>query len=438
MHSRFGRCVLGMSGPAEVVPPPDGKDHRSSTSPAFSSTVVSALVGLLDIDAFFASAEVVKDPALAGLPIVVAHDHPRSVVSTASYQARRFGIHAGQPLARARSLCPGLLVREPDFEWYKELSLECFAALASRVPVFEPLSMDEAVFPVDSSVSDVSRWLHSLQADVFRRTRLTVSLGAGPSRVVAKLAASAAKPGGVVCVDGASVPVFVSSHSLSDIPGVGPASLLRLTDLGVETVADALGCIEVLPQDVRKLVEGLFDVSTPGIVSLPPPPKSVSVVSTFEQDTRTAHELRSAFESSAALLADRLFSVADAASTVSVRLRSPDFSTTSRSVSSKTPASSAASLHDMLDSALVDLTSRLGYSFRMIALTASNLAYHYPMSLLEPTPPRPHRWVAGERCSHGLFGPGWVLYPSEESLIVRFTDGRVRVMGKSSLTPTHS
>jgi len=163
----------------------------------------------------------------------------------------------------------------------------------------------------------------------------------------------------------------------------------------------------------------------------------VSVVSTFEKDTRSEHDLRVAFESSASQLADRLFSVADAASTVSVRLRSPDFSTTSRSVSSKTPAASAASLHVMLDSALLDLTSRLGYSFRMIALTASNLAYHHPMSLLEPTPPRPHRWVAGEWCSHALFGSGWVLYPSDESLIVRFADGKVRVMDKNSLAPSN-
>ena len=426
-----------MKGSAEFVDRTKGSDSLSTTPSVFSSTVVSARVGLLDIDAFFASAEVIKEPALSGRPLVVAHDHPRSVVSTASYQARRFGVHAGQPLARARSLCPDLLVREPDFEWYRELSLECFAALAARVPVFEPLSMDEAVFPIDSSVSDVSSWLLSVQADVLRRTRLVVSLGAGPSRLVAKLAASKAKPGKVLYVDNSSVHAFVSSHRLSDIPGVGPASLLRLTDLGVETIADALDCIDVLPQDVGKLVNRLFDIATPESISLPPLPKSVSVVSTFEKDTRSEHDLRVAFESSASQLADRLFSVADAASTVSVRLRSPDFSTTSRSVSSKTPAASAASLHVMLDSALLDLTSRLGYSFRMIALTASNLAYYHPMSLLEPTPPRPHRWVAGEWCSHVLFGSGWVLYPSDESLIVRFADGKVRVMDKNSLAPSN-
>jgi len=405
-------------------------------------SVACKVVGLLDVDAFFAAAEVLRRPELAGVPLVVAYDHPRSVVSTASYEARAFSIRSALPLSRARALCPRLVVVEPDFAWYQELSLECFAAVAGMVDVIEPLSLDEALFPVPVELGEdpgrVESWLRSLQTEVWSRTGLSVSVGAGPSRTVAKLAATSAKPSGVRFVPSLGAGSFLASHRLGEVPGVGPASAAALAAAGFETVADVqtrgLGS---LSGSLSRLLSGLLNYDSSPVVSLPTPAKSVSVVSTFPTDSSSFSILQEAFVSACGELYDRLVPVADAASTVSVRLRRPDFSEVSRSHSSSTPCASRDDLFSMLSVPFGELVSAHGWSFRSLGVSASKFSYLHPGSLFAAPSDRPHRWVPGELCTHPLFGSGMVILVAQDSLLVRFPSGRkVRVLHRSAVSPS--
>lgn len=399
------------------------------------------MVGLLDVDAFFAAAEVLRRPALSGLPLVVAYDHPRSVVSTASYEARKFSVHSGLPLALARRRCPDLVVVEPDFDWYQELSLECFATVAAYVDVLEPLSLDEALFPipaeVSSRISAVRPWLVYLRENVLARTGLSVSVGAGPSRTIAKLAATAAKPAGVLFIPREDSSTFLASCRLASLPGVGPSAVAALTTSGLDTVADFQAADQAsLPDQYVRLLRRVLEYGTPATVSLPPPAKSVSVVSTFQEDSRSPQELRSAFSAACLQLHERLSSAADAASTFSVRLRRADFSDLSRSRTVSPPVSSPDSLHSVLSGLFESMLAAHGCSFRSLALTASGFSLTHPASLFEDYMDRPHRWVPGERCAHRVFGPGLVILVAQDSVLVRYESGRrVRVLHSSSISP---
>lgn len=404
------------------------------------ATVYTERVGLLDIDAFFAAAEVLRRPGLAHRPLVVAHDHPRAVVATASYEARVFGVRAGEPLARARSAVRDLAVVEPDFPWYQELSLEVFAELASHVDVINPVSLDEAFFPVPATVSDVASWLVSLRAAVVSRTGLSVSVGAGPSRTVAKLAASAAKPGKIRWVSRAEAPEFLAAHRLDALPGVGAAAVAVLDSLGCVSVADLAALPPGrLPSSLAAMLGELLDLDAPQRFVSPPAPKSVSVVSTFPEDVSSFPSLLGEFERMLVDLHARLALVADAAATGTVRLRSPDFSDVSKTRTLPVPVCGLDDLRGLLYPSLESLTASNGSSWRLLALSVSNFSLVYPSSLFdEGSVRRPNRWVAGAACYHALFGPGTVVLVAPPWLLVRTLDRRVRVLDPDSVAPCPS
>lgn len=409
----------------------------SEIGAAPSGVVYTDRVGLIDIDAFFAAAEILRRPDLAHRPLVVAHDHPRAVVATASYEARVFGVRAGEPLARARAAVRDLVVVEPDFSWYQELSLEVFAELASHVDIISPASLDEAFFPVPTTVSDVATWLVSLRAAIVSRTGLSVSVGAGPSRTVAKLAASAAKPGKTRWVPRAEAPEFLAAHRLDALPGVGAAAVAVLDSLGCTTVADLSTLPPArLPSSLAATLQELLALDVPQRFAAPPTPKSVSVVSTFAEDVSSFSSLLGEFERMLAELVSRLALVADAASTGTVRLRSPDFSDISKSRTLPTPVGGLDDIRSLLYPSLEILAATSGASWRLLALSVSNFSLVYPSSLFDAAPAhRPHRWVAGAPCHHPLFGPGTVVLVAPPSLLVRTHDRRVRVLDPTSVAP---
>jgi len=395
-------------------------------------------VGLLDIDAFFAAAEVLRRPDLAHRPLVVAYDHPRAVVSTASYEARVFGVRSGEPLARARAAIRDLVVVEPDFAWYQELSLEVFAELASHVDIINPSSLDEAFFPVPAAVSDVPHWLVALRVAVISRTGLSVSIGAGPSRTVAKLAASAAKPGKTRWVSHAEAPEFLAAHRLDALPGVGAAAVATLDALGCASVADLAALPPGrLPPPLAATLGQLLDLEEPQRFTFPSAPKSVSVVSTFPEDVSSFPALLGEFERMLVELDARLSLVADAASTGTVRLRSPDFSDVSKSKTLSVPVCGLDDLRGLLYPSLEALAASNGSSWRLLALSVSNFSLVYPSSLFEETSaPRPHRWVAGASCHHSILGPGAVVLVAPPWLLVRTLDRRVRLLDPASVSAT--
>ena len=168
----------------------------------------------LDLDAFYANVELQRRPELRGLPVIVAGSGPRSVVTTASYEARRFGVGSAMPASQARRLCPGAIVIPPDFEAYRATSRAVMEILRAHVELVEQLGLDEAYLDLAGLVAPKAA-MRRLVAEVRRQTGMSASIGIGPNKLVAKVASDAEKPAGFVVLTREQACARTSSSSSS-------------------------------------------------------------------------------------------------------------------------------------------------------------------------------------------------------------------------------
>src|SRR3954463_3069166 len=188
------------------------------------------------MDAFYVSVELQSRPELAGKPVVVAGSGPRAVVTTASYEARKFGVFSATPAERARRLCPEAVFIPPDFEKYRARSRLVMEVLREHVERVEVVGLDEAYLdltPIERPKAAARR----LKLDVRERTGLTCSIGIGPNKLVAKVASDAEKPDGFVVMSREQACERFAGASPGLIPGIGPKTVSRLEARGVTSLA---------------------------------------------------------------------------------------------------------------------------------------------------------------------------------------------------------
>jgi DNA polymerase-4 len=196
-------------------------------------------VAHLDADAFYVSIELLRRPELRGQPVVVAGSGPRAVVTTASYEARRYGVGSAMPAARARRLCPQAVFLAPDFPTYREVSGRVMALLRSHVELVEVVGLDEAYLDLEGLYSPRAA-MRRLLAEIRKATQLTCSVGIGPNKLIAKVASDAEKPAGFVVLNREQACSRFASSPPALLPGIGPKTAARLAELGLTTLA-ALG-----------------------------------------------------------------------------------------------------------------------------------------------------------------------------------------------------
>ena len=190
----------------------------------------------LDADAFYVSIELMRRPELRGRPVVVAGTGPRSVVTTASYEARRFGVASATPAARARRLCPEAVFVPPDFDAYRRVSRRLMDRVRSQVARVEVVGLDEAYLDLSELVAPRAA-MRRLVAEVHADTGITCSVGIGPNKLVAKVASDAEKPGGFVALSREQAYERFAAASPSLLPGIGAKTAERLEALGIATIA---------------------------------------------------------------------------------------------------------------------------------------------------------------------------------------------------------
>ncbi|WP_194756082.1 DNA polymerase IV [Aliidiomarina indica] len=248
-------------------------------------------IALLDLDAFFAAVEVIKDPSLAKRPFAVGGGSDRGVVATANYQARQFGVRSAMPGHQARKLCPDLVFVKPDMAAYKAMSKQVLAVLTEFTPLVEPASIDE--FYLDLTENTAFKGSASLTMEAIRsELRLlgvTASAGISSQKMVAKIASEERKPDGQFVVAPDDIYAYLGALSLRRIPGVGPKSQERLAAAGFHKVGDIQICD---PSKLQRLLGDhaglLLHQRCQGIderpVSLSRMRKQVSVESTLHRD----------------------------------------------------------------------------------------------------------------------------------------------------------
>lgn len=291
-------------------------------------------VGLLDLDAFFASVEQLDHPEWRGKPVIVggSAEH-RGVVSTASYEARRFGVHSAMPSAQARRLCPNAIWTRGNFPRYREVSAAVIDILSDETPLVEQVSIDEAFFDVTPG-----RFSRENPIEICRRVQARVamlgvscSIGLGVNKTVAKIASERDKPRGLTVIFPGTEASFLAPLPVSAMSGIGPATERHLVAMGIRTLGDLS---QANPEKLRKT----FGMVGPRMVeraagrersrvaerAMPEEAKSVSNERTFDHDLTTGDEIRAAVLHIAAMTGRRLRRKGLAGSTVTLKLRFAD------------------------------------------------------------------------------------------------------------------
>jgi DNA polymerase-4 len=348
--------------------------------PASSALPWDRVVAHVDMDSFYASVEVRDDPGLAGKPIVVGGNADgRGVVSSASYEAREFGIRSAMPTARALRLCPDLIVVPPRPDKYATASRILRGVFDEFSPLVEPLSLDEAFLELTGTqrlFGSPHEIGEAIRKRVVAELALTASVGIAPSKFVAKLASDHDKPDGLTVVPPDEVVAFVQSLPLERIWGVGPATLAALHEAGVHTVpelanADPERLEQRLGHHARRLVrlargEDSRTVSS-GIAA-----KSISHEVTFARDQADEGLLEGVLLGLAEKVARRARRQGVSGRTVTLKLRLPDFTTFTRSRTIEPPTQDADRVY-RVGRALFRALDRKGAAVRLIGVGVSNL-----------------------------------------------------------------
>ncbi|MFU8925394.1 DNA polymerase IV [Acinetobacter puyangensis] len=195
----------------------------------------------IDMDAFYASVELRDRPELRGLPMIVASDRPRSVVTTATYEARQFGLRSAMSVAKAKQLCPQVICIPPDFNKYRTVSSQLQQIFQRYTALIEPISLDEAFLDVTENLTGLAsatEVAQHIRADIVKETGLTASAGVAPNKFLAKIASDWNKPDGLCVIKPSQVQGFIQTLPLEKIPGVGKVTLQKLIAFNWQTIGD--------------------------------------------------------------------------------------------------------------------------------------------------------------------------------------------------------
>jgi DNA polymerase-4 len=370
----------------------------------------------VDLDAFYASVEILKDPGLAGKPVVVGNASLRGVVLSASYEARSRGLHSAMPSMRARRLCPDAVFVPPDFSAYQAYSNRFREILLSFSPVVEPLSLDEAFLDATGAMllfGSPKEMGERIRAAVRNELNIGASVGIGPNKLIAKLASTRAKPDGLLLVPATEILSFLHPLPVAALWGIGEKTGATLRRLGIRTVGE----LAATPRSILDRVLGeshgeslatlAAGADTRNVVPFEAP-KSVSHEETYPRDLDQPEEILREILALSHRVAARLRAEGYRARTITLKLRLPSFSTLTRSRTIASPTDLGADIFRIAG----ELFRRLPEArrrFRLIGVSATGLA---PAAAEQVALVKEGRWEEAERVLDRIqkrFGKGTAM-----------------------------
>ncbi|MFD0554081.1 DNA polymerase IV [Streptomyces rectiviolaceus] len=443
----------------------------------------------LDMDAFYASAEQAAKPSLRGKAVVVGGLGPRGVVATASYEARKFGVHSAMPMGQARRLAPNAAYLVPRFGLYREISDQVMTLLRELSPLVEPLSLDEAFVDLEAGgvADDRASALavgERLRADIKAVTGLPGSVGLAASKMLAKIASEEAKPDGLRLIEPGTERDLLAPMSVRILPGVGPATGDHLRRGGITTVGEIAGAgedelVRLLGKSHGSALYAMALARDERPVVAERESKSVSVEDTYDVDIHDRVRVRGEVARLAERCVERLRAAGHSGRTIVLKVRRFDFSTLTRSETLRGPTDdpgvvreAAARLLESVDTTGgvrllgVGVTGLADYTQEDLFAQAQAQAQAEAVEALEarreaeeeraeeeragkerageaaeepvgetvtePVVPAERRWAAGHDVRHAEYGHGWVQGSGLGRVTVRFetpessAPGRVR------------
>ena len=371
----------------------------------------------IDMDAFYAAIEQRDGPQYRGRPVVVGADpkrgRGRGVVSTASYEARPFGVHSAMPISQAYRLCPQAIFLPVRMAHYHQVSERIFAIFERYTDVVEPLSIDEAFLDVTTSTrlfGTVEEIARCIKQDIRRDEGLVASVGVAPNKFLAKLASDLSKPDGFLVLDATEVESFVRDLPVSRLWGVGKHTAHRLEALGLRTIGQVAQWSETrlskrfgsLGTHIWRLAHGLDDRP----VTSHREPQSIGAETTFAEDTDDVEALHRTLLELADKVGQRLRAKGWMTTKVTLKYRDAAFATLTRTQSLAEPTAVAMDLYD----AVSRLLSQLPTARRKVRLLGITVAELTPLaqSQLSLFAEASHKRLQAERAEDAIrarFGP---------------------------------
>ena len=386
----------------------------------------------IDMDAFFASVEIAKNPSLRGKPVIVGGLGNRGVVSAASYEARRFGVNSAIPMAVARKRCPHGVYLSPDFTEYSRISKAVMAVFASYTPNIEQLSVDEAFLDVSGArrlFGTPKRIATRIRRTVHAEHDLTCTVGVGPNKFIAKLASTQAKPDGLAVVPAGKVLDFLHPLPVSALWGVGEKTARTLERLGLRTVGDlaALPLARLRSAVGRASSEHLHALAwgrDARPVETDRIEKSVGAETTFEHDVADIDEVVRVVLGLSHKVAGRARRAGVRGRTVSVKIRYGDFATRNRS---RTLIESTDTGHDIYTVAAELVRANVTAPVRLIGVRLEGLNRGGGDAYQPQLGERPHGWRdvertvddLAERFGRGIVRPASLIDPATDEETIR-------------------
>ena len=332
------------------------------------------------MDAFYASVELRERPELKDLPVVIASHHPRAVVAAASYPARVYGLRSAMSMGQARKLCPQVIVIEPDFAKYRQVSAQIHQIFQQYTSLIEPLSLDEAFLDVTENLQQIpsaTEVAMRIREDIFQATGLTASAGVAPNKFLAKIASDWHKPNGICVIKPSQVQRFIQDLPLKKIPGVGKVTQEKLKSLNLETLGDLQQIDEaLLIQQFGKYGRRLF-LYAQGIderpVEVERERQQISKETTFDDDLHL-NQCRPYWEPLLGQVWQSLQKKQLSARGVTVKLKLKNFQVMQHSKSFKQVLRSPQELAQALDLLLDDLHIAPQMQFRLIGVGVYQLS----------------------------------------------------------------
>jgi DNA polymerase-4 len=331
------------------------------------------------MDAFYVSVELLDHPHLRGRPVIVGSPSGRSVVLSASYEARKFGVRSAMPMAIAQRNCPGAVILPPHHGRYSEVSREIMRIFRSVTPEVEPLSVDEAFLDVAGSIRRLGPPQvigEQIRRDISSNLGITASVGAASTKFVAKIASTRAKPDGLLLIPGEQSVAFLHTLPVSALWGVGAKTQEALARIGIHTVEDVahtpVTSLRRLLGSSGEHVHHLAWGRDPRRVVVSRREKSIGAEETFSRDVSESEVLRRELLRLSHRTATRLRSSGHRAGGVALKLRYADFSTLTRSRKLDEPVDSAHALYQATTALLASLGER-PMAVRLIGLRAEAL-----------------------------------------------------------------
>jgi len=332
----------------------------------------------IDMDAFYASIEQRDNPTLKGKCVIVGGTSGRGVVSAASYEARKFGVHSAMPIFQAREKCPKGVYIPPRIARYRHISSRIMAILATFSPLVEPVSIDEAFMDItgcgrlQGSPEEIA---NAIKMEITSRIELTCSVGGAPVRFLAKIASDINKPDGLTIIPPQAVPQFIQTLPIEKVPGVGNRARQRLEQLGICYLGDVNGhSLRMLEKKLGKFGRRLAELAA-GVDKTPISPdgerKSISSEITLSRNTRDKEQLEKILLQQSQVVARSLRKHSFRARTITLKIKQADFKQFTRNKTMATPTQSSETIFKA--AAALFKRCRLKQKIRLIGVGASGL-----------------------------------------------------------------